>query len=155
MLSSQGLLDDEITQAINRQYDAMLVEYNSSSFGAKEPRTAVDARTVYFHLKQQGRVILDSLGASAARRLSVLDGAASVSPMRYRLSDVKSRQGLDSSEAYATWKDHWWKEHVREHESVKINSAARGVLARKKTRELKHELKAAGGSKRPAPRECV
>ena len=106
----------------------MLQEYNSSNFGSREPREAIDARTVYFHLKQQGRVVLQSFdldaakGAPDARRPS----------LRYRLSDVKSRHGLDSTEAYSTWRQAWWTEHIREQAEVKISSVARGKQARAK-----------------------
>merc|ERR1711871_402445 len=71
VFSNHGMLDDEITEAVFKQYDSMLAEYNSSEFGSTEPRDVIDSRAVYYHLKQQGRVVTDSFNAPGARVLKL------------------------------------------------------------------------------------
>ena len=117
---------------MNQQYDAMLAEYNSSSFGIEEPRDTVDARTVYYHLKQQGRIVTDSFDAPEARKLQDTNGTALAMKYRVRLPP-NSKAGVDSKEAYALWRKGRWAEVVGQQKAtVKIASVARGKAVRRR-----------------------
>jgi len=136
VLAKQGLLDDEIKQAVDKEYDSMLAEYNDSDFARDEPRDVVDARTVYFHLKQQGRIVTNTFDAPEAKRFSsVEDGESQSVDHQYRVSNVKSKKGVDSQEAYNKWlQEHWVKAVKGEQATIQINTIARGKIVRDKVR---------------------
>jgi len=136
VLEENGLLDDEISQAVNKQYDSMLAEYNASSFGQEEPRETVDARTVYYHLKQQGRIVTDSFDAPAEVKHEVWHAKGTAVAMKYRVRlPAKSTAGVDSKETYALWRKGRWAEVVgQQRATVKIASVARGKIARAHTK---------------------
>ena len=133
VLTERGLIDDEVRQAIDRQYDEMLREYNDSQFGAKEPKEEIDPRVVFYHLKQQGRIITDTFNAGRSTRLLPVEAATPSSPLRYRyrVGEIKSHRGLDSEEGYDLWRQGTWLEAVRGEKAVaKIDGAMRGKLTR-------------------------
>ena len=160
MLKHQGLIDDEITAAIDKQYDAMLREYRESAFGSKESRPVLDARVIYYHLKQLGRIATDSFeklndkprAAHAAAGGGAPSGHAvdltSSGPVRYRVSGILPRRGQNTVEAeYEAWKRGSWAQHVKQRAAaVRVQSVVRGIKARERSSNKLAAKEGASGS---------
>ena len=56
MLAEEGLVNERIIRAIRAKYHDMLDAHNKC-FAAADCKGAIDPEVVYFHLKQQGRVV--------------------------------------------------------------------------------------------------